>query len=109
MRSCLLSTAVLLSALYPLQRSEAQDGAPTIAVRAADLDLTTLEGRLTFDRRVAEAARSACRELAVGSPFDWGAVTECKRKMRVGGRKRARIMAADAQRRSQLAGTATAR
>ena len=105
----LLSAAAVLAASWPLAGAGAQDDAPTISVRVADLDLGTGEGRAAFHRRVADAARGACRELAVGSPFDWTEVTQCERRMLAKARERTALAAAAAQRRARLAAVAAER
>ncbi|HLL31011.1 MAG TPA: UrcA family protein, partial [Allosphingosinicella sp.] len=95
--------------LHPPAGSAAQDRGPTISVHAADLDLATRDGRRALERRVADAARGACRELAVGSPFDWGAMANCERRMLAEARRIAKLAAAHAQRPSLLARSARTR
>ena len=57
----LLFAIAAVSATAPLAASE-REAPRTVHVRYADLDLTTLPGKATLDRRIARALRDACPE-----------------------------------------------
>ena len=101
MKTRLLIAGAVLAASTPLAAEPPPKAG--IAVAYNDLDLTRQEDRETLDQRLATAARSVCRTLAIGSPFDVLARANCERKTLARVRDQARRVAAEAQRRSLLA------
>lgn len=102
----LLIAAALLAATSPLTAEPPPRAG--VAVTYEDLDLTRQEDRATLDQRLAAAARSVCRALAIGGPFDLLVRARCERKTLAKVRGRAKLAAAQARRQSQLARSARA-
>lgn len=98
------AASIALLSVLPSGASVAADiggtAAPTVAVRYADLDLSTSQGRASLHRRVAAAVNKVCE---YGQSRDLGtqaAATQCRKMALAAGEKE---MAALNASRSQLA------
>jgi UrcA family protein len=79
MQSLALALAVAVAA-----PATAADEAPRVAVRYADLDLSTTQGQRELDRRLQKAAREVCgtQEKITGSRLGSEHSRECYREVR---------------------------
>lgn len=76
---------------------------PTLAVQTADLDLTTTDGRVAFDRRIARAAAHLCDPVPAARSAALDAAREACVAETIAGARQVRAAAIRADRRERQA------
>jgi UrcA family protein len=110
--SLLAVTPILVAAAVGLAPAAASGNglapgaaAPRLTINAADLDLTTTDGRATLDRRIARTAASLCDPIPAARSPSLDAERESCMKATIAGTRSARraLIAADYRTSSQSA------
>jgi UrcA family protein len=102
MNKILWTAAAVLFGTSPLQAMQAPANPTAVTVSYTDLDLSHPEGRSTLEDRLRAAARSVCR-YNVATSLDRIAIARCRRETLALARNSASFVAAQAERRPQLA------
>lgn len=93
MLKTLVCAAALIATVSPAAASEGPAPDP-IEVQTADLDLTSPEGRAQLDRRIREAARTACGRPNSASNLEVANNRRCRNLSTIAARQEAAVVVA---------------